>query len=108
MIHPLIKDAIAGRSYIDPEIEARVQEVRGKDSESPITLLDPDEIQVAELIAEGCTNEQIARHLGIKDKRTISRINGQIYSAWGLDSNTTDDKVARTRATLIIHFWQAH
>ena len=36
MILPLIKDAIAGRSFIDPEIEARVQEVRGKDSESPI------------------------------------------------------------------------
>jgi DNA-binding NarL/FixJ family response regulator len=102
MILPLIKDAIAGRSYIDPEIEARVQEVRGKDSESPMTLLDPDEIRVAELIAEGCTNEQIARHLGIKDKRTISRMNGQIYSAWGLDTNTTDEKVARTRAALIV------
>ncbi len=102
MILPLIKDAIAGRSYIDPEIEARVQAVRGKDSKSPISLLDPDEIRVAELIAEGFTNEQIARHLGIKDKRTISRMNGQIYSAWGLDATTTDEKVARTRVTLII------
>jgi DNA-binding NarL/FixJ family response regulator len=102
MILPLIKDALAGRSYIDPEIEARVQKVRGKDSESPISLLDPEEIRVAELIAEGCTNEQIAKHLGIKDKRTISRMNGQIYSAWGLDATTTDEKVARTRVTLII------
>jgi len=102
MILPLIKDAIAGRSYIDPEIEARVQEVRGKDSESPFTLLEPGEIRVAELIAEGCTNEQIARHMGIKDKRTISRMNGQIYSSWGLDTNTTDEKVARIRVALII------
>jgi DNA-binding NarL/FixJ family response regulator len=102
MILPLVKDAIAGRSYIDLEIEARVQEVRGKDSESPFTLLAPDEIMVAELIAEGCTNEQISRHLGIKDKRTISRMNGQIYSAWGLDTTTTDEKVARTRVALIV------
>ena len=102
MILPLIKDAIAGRSFIDPEIEARVQEVRGKDSESPFTLLEPQEIRVAELIAEGCTNEQIAEQLGFKDKRTISRMNGQIYSAWELDATTTDEKVARTRAVLII------
>ena len=28
MIVPLLRDAVAGRSFIDPEIEARVQEVR--------------------------------------------------------------------------------
>ena len=30
-IVPLLRDAVAGRSFIDPEIEARVQEVRHKD-----------------------------------------------------------------------------
>lgn len=102
MILPLLKDAISGRSFIDPEIEARVQEVRGKDAESPFTLLEPQERRVAELIAMGCTNEQIAERLGFKDKRTISRMNGQIYSAWGLAGTTTDEKVARTRAALIV------
>lgn len=102
MIQPLIKDAIAGRSFIDPEIEARVQEVRGKDAESPFTLLEPQERRVAEMVAMGCTNEQIAERLGFKDKRTISRMNGQIYSAWGLAGTTTDEKVARTRAALIV------
>lgn len=102
MILPLIKDAIAGRSFIDPEIEARVQEVRGKDAESPFALLEPQELQVARMIAEGFTNEQIAERLGFRDKRTVSRMNGQIYSAWGLDSTTTDEKVARTRVALIV------
>lgn len=102
MILPLIKDALAGRSFIDPDIEARVREVREKDAESPFILLEPQEKLVAELLAEGYTNDQIAERLGMKDKRSVSRINGQIYSAWGLDRSTTDDKVARTRAALIV------
>ncbi len=101
MIVPLLRDAAAGRSFIDPEIEARVQEVRHQDENSPFALLEPNEQQVARLIAQGQTNEQIAARLGFKDKRTISRVNGQIYAAWGLDISTTDEKAARTRAALI-------
>ncbi len=101
MIVPLLRDAAAGRSFIDPEIEARVQEVRHQDENSPFALLEPNEQQVARLIAQGQTNEQIAARLGFKDKRTISRVNGQIYAAWGLDISATDEKAARTRAALI-------
>jgi DNA-binding NarL/FixJ family response regulator len=101
MIVPLLHDAVAGRSFIDPEIEARVQEVRHKDEQSPFALLEPNEQAVARLLAQGLTNEQIATRLGFKDKRTISRVNGQIYAAWGLDLSTTEEKVARTRAALI-------
>jgi len=101
MIVPLLEDAARGRSFIDPEIEARVQEVRRKDEQSPMALLEPNEQVVARMIAQGLTNEQIAAQLGFRDKCTISRTNGQIYAAWGLDLNTTDEKVARTRAVLI-------
>ncbi len=102
MIVPLLKDALAGRSFIDPEIEARVQEVRHKDEQSPMALLEPNEQVVARLLAQGLTNEQIAARLGFRDKRTISRTNGQIYAAWGLDVSATDEKVARTRASIIV------
>jgi DNA-binding NarL/FixJ family response regulator len=101
MIVPLLQDAAAGRSFIDPEIEARVQEVRHKDEQSPMALLEPNEQAVARMLAQGMTNEQIAARLGFRDKRTISRTNGQIYAAWGLADSTTDEKVARTRAALI-------
>jgi hypothetical protein len=37
----------------------------------------------------------------LRDARTASRINGQIYAAWRLNDTTTDEKVARTRAALI-------
>jgi DNA-binding NarL/FixJ family response regulator len=102
MIVPLLRDAVAGRSFIDPEIESRVQEVRHKDEQSPMALLEPNEQAVARLLAQGLSNEQIAARLGFRDKRTISRTNGQIYAAWGLAESTTDEKIARTRAAIIL------
>jgi DNA-binding NarL/FixJ family response regulator len=102
MILPLLKDSIAGRSFIDPEIEARVQEVRHLDEQDPIALLEPNEQAVAGMLAAGLTNEQIAARMGFRDKRTISRTNGQIYTVWGLNETATDEKVARTRAAIIV------
>ncbi len=101
MIVPLLKDAVNGRSFIDPDIESRVQEVRHKDEHAPLDLLEPNEREVAQMLAQGMSNEQIAARMGFRDKRTISRINGQIYTAWGLNETTTDEKVARTRAAII-------
>jgi DNA-binding NarL/FixJ family response regulator len=103
MIVPLLKDAAAGRSFIDPQIEMRVQEVRHKDANDPMALLEPNEQQVAYMLAQGMTNQEIAERLGFRDKRTISRTNGQIYAAWGLVENAVDEKVARTRAAIIVH-----
>lgn len=100
-ILPLLRDARAGRSFIDPEIDARVQAVRHKDANDPLELLEPNERAVAGLLAQGLTNEQVAARLGYHDARAVSRTNGQIYTAWGLNSSTTDEKVARTRAALI-------
>ncbi|MDZ4718102.1 MAG: response regulator transcription factor [Roseiflexaceae bacterium] len=102
MIVPLLRDAVAGRSFIDPEIESRVQEVRRMDEQSPMELLEPNEQAVARMLARGMSNEQIAARMGFRDKRTISRTNGQIYAAWGLNDSTTDEKVARTRAAIIM------
>lgn len=102
MILPLLKDAVAGRSFIDPEIEARLLEVRQKDERDPLALLEPGEQAVARMLAAGLTNEQIAAQMGFRDKRTISRINGQIYAAWNLVEGGADEKVARTRAALIV------
>lgn len=102
MIVPLLREAISGRSFIDPEIETRVQEVRHKDANSPMALLEPNEQEVAQMLAQGLSNEQIAGRLGFRDKRTISRVNGQIYTAWGLSDSATDEKIARTRVAIIV------
>ncbi|MDY7077090.1 MAG: response regulator transcription factor [Chloroflexota bacterium] len=100
-IVPLLRDAVTGRSFIDPEIEARVQQVRHKDEYDPLALLEPNERAVVALLAQGFTNEQIAARLGFYDKRAVSRTNGQIYAAWRLNDTPTDEKVARTRAAII-------
>jgi hypothetical protein len=71
-----------------------------------MALLEPNEQAVALMLAQGMSNEQIAARMGFKDKRTISRTNGQIYAAWGLADNATDEKVARTRAALIVNSGQ--
>lgn len=101
MLIPLLRDAIAGRSFIDPEIEDRVDEVRERDAVSPRALLEPNELKVAELVAQGLTNEQIAVRLNLRDARAVSRTNGRIYDAWRLSESATDEKVARARAALI-------
>src|SRR5947209_16584452 len=55
MILPLLRGAVAGQSFIDPEIESRVQEVRHKDEQAPMALLEPNEQAVARMIAAGLT-----------------------------------------------------
>jgi DNA-binding NarL/FixJ family response regulator len=103
MIVPLVQLACQGQGFIDADIEERVQEVRRKDERSPMALLEPNEQAVARMLAQGLTNEQIAAVMGFRDKRTISRINGQIYTCWGLNDTAGDEKTARTRAALIVH-----
>jgi DNA-binding NarL/FixJ family response regulator len=102
LIVPLLREAANGRGFIDPDIESRVQEVRRKDLDSPMALLEPNEQAVARMLAAGMTNEQIAARMGFRDKRTISRVNGQIYTSWGLNDSATDEKVARLRAAMIL------
>lgn len=101
LILPLLQDAVSGRSFVDPDIESRVQEVRHLDKQDPMNLLEPNEQVVARMLASGMSNEQIANRLGFRDKRTISRTNGEIYAAWGLVNTPTDEKNARTRAAII-------
>lgn len=103
MILPLLEGAVRGQSFIDPDIETRVKEVLQRDERNPMALLEPNEQAVARMLAQGMSNEQIAARMGFRDKRTISRTNGSIYAAWGLNENATDEKVARTRAVLIIN-----
>lgn len=102
MLLPLFSQAITGRKFVDPEIASRVAEVQQQDEYDPMALLEPNERLVARMLAQGMSNRQIAERMGYQDKRTISRVNGQIYAAWGLNETSTDTKIARTRVALIV------
>ena len=54
-----MRDAVYGRSFIDPDIEARVQEVRTKDEQSPMALLEPNEQAVARLAAAVAGGDEV-------------------------------------------------
>lgn len=65
-----IREVAAGRSILDPAVTARViQMVRtaapGKD---PFTELSPQEKRVLALVAEGCTNKEVAAKLELTEK----------------------------------------
>ena len=53
----------------------------------------------ARMLAAGMSNEQIAARLGFRDKRTISRTNGQIYAAWGLADSAADEMCERSSSS---------
>ena len=74
MIVPLLEDAVNGRSFIDPDIESRVQEVRRKDENAPMDILEPNEQAVARMVAQGMSNEQIASRMGFRPRHIDSRL----------------------------------
>ena len=99
-ILPLLKNAMQGFSFIDPEMEEEIEEDQLVDRQKP--RLEKHEEAVARLLARGLSNEQIARQLGYTNSRAISRINGAIYTALGLRDSDIDEGTARVRASLII------
>lgn len=67
-----IRDVAAGRSTLDPAVTARVmQRVREGETtggRNALASLSPQEKRVLGLLAEGCTNKEIAAKLGLSEK----------------------------------------
>ncbi|MBI5688477.1 MAG: response regulator transcription factor [Verrucomicrobia bacterium] len=67
-----IRDVAGGRSILDPAITARVLQLVKTGStgstRDALALLSPQERRVLALIAEGCTNKEVAARLGLSEK----------------------------------------
>jgi two-component system, NarL family, response regulator DevR len=65
-----IHDVAAGKSILDPTITARVMQMVKSGGGPPDVLaaLSPQEKRVLALIAEGCTNKEVAAQLGLSEK----------------------------------------
>jgi DNA-binding NarL/FixJ family response regulator len=67
-----IQDVVAGRSILDPAVTRRVMtRVRGPDPlavPNKLDLLSTQERKVVALVAEGKTNKEIGREMGLSDK----------------------------------------
>ena len=65
-----IHDVAAGKSILDPTITARVMQMvkSGGGPPDALAALSPQEKRVLALIAEGCTNKEVAAQLGLSEK----------------------------------------
>jgi len=67
-----IQDVVAGRSILDPAVTQRVMSrIRGSDPlavNNKLDVLSTQERKVVALVAEGKTNKEIGRELGLSDK----------------------------------------
>ena len=66
-----IRDVAAGKSTLDPAITARVMQLvkgGGSSARDALDTLSPQERRVLALIAEGCTNKEVAARLGLSEK----------------------------------------
>jgi len=65
-----IRDVAAGKSILDPAVTARVMQFMksGSPAADALALLSPQERRVLALIAEGCTNKEVAVKLTLSEK----------------------------------------
>jgi two-component system response regulator DevR len=65
-----IRDVADGKSILDPAVTARVMQMvkSGGGTRDTLASLSPQEKRVLALIAEGCTNKEVAAQLGLSEK----------------------------------------
>jgi DNA-binding NarL/FixJ family response regulator len=67
-----IETVAAGQSLLDPQVTLKVMEMMTRRARAPVddrtVPLSPQEEKVLSLVAEGLTNKEIARELGLSDK----------------------------------------
>ena len=80
-----VRKAARGESVLHPRVAARVvEELRGnrRDTPNPFTQLSDRELDVLRLIADGCSNSEIAQKLIISEKTVkghVSNILGKLH-----------------------------
>jgi len=70
-----LREVVAGRSVIDPDVVEALVGVSRRTAASPITRLTPRELEVLSAMAEGNTNAAIADALHLSDSAVEKYIN---------------------------------
>jgi two-component system response regulator DevR len=84
-----IRQVAAGRSLLDPAITQKLMErLRAPARQDPLTKgLTPRELEVIDLIADGCTNRQIGEHLFLAEK-TVKNYVTSVLMKLGMERRT--------------------
>jgi DNA-binding NarL/FixJ family response regulator len=93
-----IREVASGGAVVDPRIIDALVSPNEADEPSALQRLTPREREIVALIAEGASNNAIARRVGIT-KRTVERHVNAIYAK--LDLGDSDDISARVAAALV-------
>jgi DNA-binding NarL/FixJ family response regulator len=83
-----IRDVMAGRSVLAPNVSDRIVHLvrsgkRLPDAEARLAALSPQERRVVTLLADGLTNKEIARQLGLSDNTVKNYLVG-VYGKLGV------------------------
>jgi DNA-binding NarL/FixJ family response regulator len=84
-----IRQVAAGRSLLDPAVTQKLMErLRAPARQDPPTKgLTPRELEVIDLIADGCTNRQIGEHLFLAEK-TVKNYVTSVLMKLGMERRT--------------------
>ena len=84
-----IRQVAAGRSLLDPAVTQKLMErLRAPARQDPLTKgLTPRELEVIDLIADGCTNRQIGEHLFLAEK-TVKNYVTSVLMKLGMERRT--------------------
>ena len=78
-----LRDVVAGRSVIDPQVVELLVAHRARLAESPVSGLSPRELEVLREMAQGKTNRAIAESLSLSESAVEKHVNA-IFSKLGL------------------------
>jgi len=93
-----LREVAAGRSVVDARIVEGLLEAQRRREDSRLAALTPREQEILGLVAEGWSNEAIAKRLVIT-KRAVERHIHSIF--WKLDLADADDVSRRVKAVLL-------
>ena len=84
-----VRRVAAGQSMLDPAVTAHVLDrIRNGPPEDPdLRELTPQERRILELVVEGLTNREVARHMNLSEK-TVKNYVSSVLAKLGLTSRT--------------------
>lgn len=84
-----IYDVSVGKSILDPTVTARVMQLAksGDRASDALARLSPQEQRIVALLAEGCTNKDVAQRLGLSEK-TVKNYLSSAFDKLGVTSRS--------------------
>jgi DNA-binding NarL/FixJ family response regulator len=97
-----LREVVAGRSVVDPEIVEALVAVRTRATTSPIADLTPRELDVLREMASGKTNVAIGRTLALSES-AIEKYSSSIFSKLGL----TEEQEVHRRVSAVLAYLES-